>query len=111
MIPACGDTEMAFLDRRFAKTPRPKHREQSRAISAGREDSRSGDSLRSYRQAHAEGRQARSKSAATLRVESANLPRAPQALAPTQMPMRPATPVAETNARRSRRKERARLRL
>ena len=37
MIPVCGDSPMAIVDRRFAKTPRPKHREESRGISADRE--------------------------------------------------------------------------
>src|SRR6476660_1131454 len=111
MIPIYGDSAMAFLDRRFAKTPRPKHPEESRAISADREDSRSDDSLRSSRQAHVDNRQARSKSAAIRRVESASPPRVPQARAPRQMPTRPALPVEETSARRSLRKESARVRL
>src|SRR3954452_7415551 len=102
---------MAFLDQRFVKTPGPKYREELRAISAAHEDSRSGDSLRSSRQARADNRQARSKSAATLRVESASLPRVPQALAPRQMPTKRAPPMEEMNARRSLRKARALVRL
>src|SRR5258708_39699866 len=104
MIPVCGDSPMAFLDRRFAKTPRPKRPEESRAILEGREDSRSDDSLRCSRQAHADKRQARSKSAAIRRVESANPPRVPQAPAPRRMLTKPVLPVEETRARRSRRK-------
>src|SRR5437773_2358814 len=104
MIPICGDRAMAIVDPRFAKTPKPKHPEESRAISAGREDSRCDDSLRCSRQAHAGKRQARSKSAAIHRVESANPPRVPQAPAPMRMLTKPAPPVEETSARRSRRK-------
>ena len=78
MIPVCGDSPMAFLDRRFAKIPRPKRPEESRAISGGREDSRFDDSLRSSRQAHADNRQARSKSVAIRRVELASRRRVPQ---------------------------------
>src|SRR4029077_4488545 len=111
MIPAGCDIAMAILDRRFAKTPRPKRPEESRAISASREDSRCDDSLRFSRQAHADKRQARSKSAASRRVELASRPRVPQAPAPMRMLTRPAPPVEETNVRRSRRKERALVRL
>src|SRR5947207_11615742 len=104
MIPVCGDSAMAIVDQRFAKTPRPKRPEESRAISAGREDSRRDDSLRCSRQAHADKRQARSKSAAIRRVESANPPRVPQAPAPMRMLTKPVPPMEETSARRSRRK-------
>src|SRR5947207_9081476 len=104
MIPVCGDSAMAIVDRRFAKTPRQKRPEELRAISAGREDFRCDDSLRCSRQAHADKRQARSKSAAIRRVESANPPRVPQAPAPMRMLTKPAPPVEETSARRSRRK-------
>src|SRR5947207_1853574 len=110
MIPVCGDSAMAIVDQRFAKTPRPKRPEESRAISAGREDSRRDDSLRCCRQAHADKRQARSKSAAIRRVESANPPRVPQARAPMRMLTKPAPPVEETSAQRSRRKGRALVR-
>src|SRR6478736_6562484 len=102
---------MATVDRRFAKTPRPKRPEESRAISAGREDSRCDDSLRSSRQALADNRQARSKFAVSRRVESASPPRVPQAPAPMRMLTKPAPPVEETSARQSRRKERALVRL
>src|SRR4051812_13861498 len=111
MIPVCADSATAFRDRRFAQTPRPKHREESRAISAGREGSQPDDSLRSCRQAHADNQQARSKSAVIHRAESASQPRVPPVQAPTQMPTRPAPPVAETSARRSLRKARAPVRL
>src|SRR3954447_8325673 len=111
MIPVCGDRPMAFRDRRSAKTPIPKHREESHAISAAREDYRSDDSLRSSRQAHADNQQASSKSAAILRVEPASLPRVPQAPAPIQTPTRPAPPLEETSAPQSRRKARALVRL
>src|SRR4029453_3721511 len=111
MIPVCGDSPMAFLDRRFAKIPRPKRPEESRAILAGREDSRSNDSLRSPPQAHGDNRQARSKSVAIRRVGSANPPRVPQAPAPTRMLMRRAPPVEEMSALQSRRKARVLVRL
>src|SRR6266536_4400182 len=110
MIPVCGDSAMAIVDRRFAKTPRAKRPEESRAISAGREDSRCDDSLRCSRQAHADKRQARSKSAAIRRVESANPPRVPQAPAPIRMLTKPVPPMEETSARRSRRKACAQVR-
>src|SRR6188474_3055673 len=111
MIPVCGDSPVAFLDQRFAKIPRPKHPEGWRAISAGREDSRSDDSLLSSRQAHADNRQVRSKSAAIRRVESASPPRVPQARAPRQMLTKLAPPVEETSARQSRRKAPVLVRL
>src|SRR5207244_11938529 len=104
MVPYASDSALEFLDRRFAKSPVPKRPEESRAISAVREDSRCDDSLRCSRQAHADKRQARSKSAAIRRVESANPPRVPQAPAPIRMLTKPAPPVEETSARRSRRK-------
>src|SRR5215217_6516740 len=110
MIAVCGDRPMAFRDRRSAKTPIPKHREESHAISAAREDSRSDDSLRSFRQAHANNRQARSKSAASRRVELASQQRVPQARAPMQMLTTSAPQVEETSARRSQRKARAPIR-
>src|SRR6184192_1577872 len=110
MIPVCGDSAMAIVDRRSAKTPRPKRPEELRAISAGREDSRCDDSLRFSRQAHADKRQARSKSAAIRRVESANPSHVPQAPAPIRMLTKPAPAVEETSARRSRRKARALVR-
>src|SRR6059058_218551 len=110
MIQVCGDSAMAIVDRRFAKIPRLKRPEESRAISAGREDSRCDDSLRSSRQAHADKRQARSKCAAIGRVESANPLRVPQAPAPMRMLTKPAPPVEETSARRSPRKARALVR-
>src|SRR5438093_12717376 len=107
MIPVCGDSAMAIVDRRFAKTPGLKRPEELRAISAGREDSRCDDSLRCSRQAHADKQQARSKSAAIRRVESASQPRVPQAPAPMRMLTKPAPPVEGTSAQRSRRKARA----
>src|SRR6266480_8103116 len=110
MIPVCGDSAMAIVGRRFAKAPRPKRPEELRAISAGREDSRCDDSLRCSHQAHADKWQARSKSAAIRRVGSANPPRGPQAPAPIRMLTKPAPPVEETSARRSRRKGRALVR-
>src|SRR5437773_12132216 len=94
---------MAIVDRRFAKTPRPKRPEELRAISAGREDSRCDDSLRSSRQAHADKRQARSKSVAIRRVESASQPRVLQAPAPMRMRRNRALSAGETSAQRSQR--------
>src|SRR5207247_7748018 len=101
MIPVCGDSAMAIVDRRSAKTPRPKRPEELRAISAGREDSRCDDSLRFSRQAHADKRQARSKSAAIRRVESANPSHVPQAPAQIRMLTKPAPAVEDQRARRS----------
>src|SRR5215831_11536913 len=111
MIRAGGDSAMAILDRRFAKTPKPKRPEESCAISAGHEDSRSDDSPRCSRRAHENNLQGRLKFAAIRRAESASPRRAPQGRAPAQRPRRPALPEAETNARRFRQKVRERVRL
>src|SRR5436309_4596535 len=113
MIPICGDNAMAMaiVDRQFVKTPRQKRPEESRAISAGREDSRCDDSLRCARQALADKRQARLKFVVSRRVESASQPHVPPAPAPVRMLTKPAPPVEETSARRSRRKARALVRL
>src|SRR5262245_52477764 len=102
---------MANLERRFAKIPRRRHPEKSRAILEGRSDFQHGDSVRFYRQAREDNRQARSKSAAIRRAESASPRRAPQDRAPAQMLRKPALPVEETNARRFRRKARALVRV
>src|SRR5262249_3030537 len=107
MFPVCGDSLMAFLDLRFAKTPRPKRREESRATSAGHEDSRRDDSPRSFRPDHADDLQARLKFAVSRRVESASPRRVLQARAPIRMPTRPAPPEEEMSARRSQQKARA----
>src|SRR5438067_9959780 len=101
MIPVCGDSAMAIVDQRFAKTPKQKRPEELRAISAGREDSRCDDSLRFSRQAHADKRQARLKFVVSRRVESASQPHVPQAPTPMRMLMKPAPPVEGTSAQRS----------
>src|SRR5262245_19589707 len=107
MIPVCGDSAMAILDLRFAKAPRPKRPEESRAILEAREDSQRADLPRCSRRAHADKPQARSKFAVSRRAESANPPRVPQAQAPMRMPTKPAPLAEETSARRSRRIARA----
>src|SRR5690349_215368 len=102
---------MAVVHRRFAKTPRSKYQEGSRAISAGLEGFQPDDSLRSSRQAHADNGQARSKSAVIRRAELASQPRVPPVQALNQMPTRLAPQVAETNARRYLQRARALVRL
>src|ERR1700749_4900521 len=97
---------MEIVDRRFAKTPRRKRPRESRAIPAGREDSRRADSLRSYRQDHADKRQVRLKFAVSRRVESASPRRVPLVRAPMRMLTRPALPEGEMNELRFRRKAR-----
>src|ERR671918_631609 len=102
---------MAILDRSFAKIPRRKRPAESRAISAGREDSRYDDLLRFSRQAHADKRRARSRFAGIRRAESASPPRVPQARAPMRMLTRPARRAEEMSARQFRRKAPALLRV
>src|SRR5215470_6726474 len=111
MIAVCGDIALAIPDQRFAKIPRQKDPEESRAISAGREDSRCDDLLQCCRRAHADKRRAHSKSAAIPHVESANPPRVPQAQAPMQMLTIPVHPKGETSVQRSRRRARALVRV
>src|SRR5215468_11050945 len=111
MTAVCADIALAILAQRFAKIPRLKDPEESRAISAGREDSRCDDLLQCCRRAHANKRLAHSKSAAIPHVESANPPRVPQARAPRQMLTTPVHPKGEMSVRRSRRKARALVRV
>src|SRR5215211_4917161 len=110
MIPVCGDIAMAIPGRRFAKIPTRKRPEESRGILEGRSDFQYADSLRYFRQAHADVQQARLKSAASRRVGLASPQRVPQARAPLQMLTNPAHQVEEMSARRSQRRARAPIR-
>src|SRR5215813_278990 len=111
MIPIFDDMAMASADRRCAKIPTPKRPEQRRVLLEGHEDSQCDDLLRSFRQAHADKRQARSKFAVIRRVESASPPRVPPVLTPGQTQMRPALPTEETSVQRFQRKARGPVRV
>src|SRR6516164_7098143 len=106
MIAVCGDIAPAILDQRFAKIPRQKDPEESRAISAGREDSRCDDLLQWCRRAHANSLQAHWRFAVNRRAEWASPRHVRQDRALTQTQRKPALPEEETNVRRFRRKAR-----